>query len=444
MAISFTDVTDSKVNDVLTGLPNRSLFMDRAARALLGTRRHPDLLFAVLFIDLDRFKVINDSLGHAAGDELLIQVAERLEGCIRSEDSLARLGGDEFAILLSDIGGIKDAVRVAERVQLVLGVSFQIDGREVFTSASIGIALSSTGYERAEDILRDADTAMYRAKGLGKARHEVFDAEMRAQVVSVLRLETDLRFALERNELRLFYQPVISLQTGTITGFEALVRWEHPERGLIPPGEFIPLAEETGLIIAIDRWVLLQACVQLHAFQKLFPRPMPLTMSVNVSGKHFRDQHLLEHVEQALASFEVSPSTLVLELTETSLMKQTTEELVTFLDGLHHRHVRLAMDDFGTGYSSLSYLHQLSFDLLKIDRSFVCRLGQTQKDFEIVQTMVVLAFNLGIKVVAEGVETKEQLDLLRQMGCDAAQGYLFSRPVPLEKATILLEEGPRW
>ena len=443
MAGSQTDITEGKVADVLTGLPNRILFMDRLGRSMERAKYRKGYLFAVFFLDLDRFKVVNDSLGHLIGDQLLIATACRLQACLHTGDTIARLGGDEFTILLDDIREVSDATRIAERIQGQLSIPFNIHGHEVFTTASIGIALSSTGYDRPEDLLRDADTAMYRAKALGKARYEVFDRAMRESAVERLQLETDLRRALEREEFRVYYQLIVSLDDGRISGCEALLRWQHPTKGLISPSEFIPVAEETGLIVPIGRWVLLEACRQVHVWQQRFHSESPLTVSVNFSSKQFMQPELVDQMKQILTHTGLEPHTLKLEITE-SLIMENPEAARALLLQLKALHIQLGIDDFGTGYSSLSYLHRFPIDRLKIDRSFVNRMGLDKENSEIVRTIVTLAHNLGVDVIAEGVETKEQLALLRALKCKYGQGFLFSPPVDGQKAEALIEEQPCW
>ena len=383
LAGSQTDITQGKVADALTGLPNRLLFMDRLERAVKNAGRTKDYLFAVFFLDLDRFKVINDSLGHVMGDQLLIATARRLESCLRSTDAVARLseghtvarlGGDEFTILLDHIKHIADATRVADRLQKELALPFNLNGQEVFTTASIGIAVSATGYVRPEELLRDADTAMYRAKALGKARYELFDPAMRDVAVASLRLETDLRKAIERQEFQNFYQPIVSLATGRIVGFEALVRWRHPERGLVLPGDFILAAEESGMIVSIGQWVLREACRQMRAWQAQFPITAPWIISVNLSTKQFKQPDLVQQIEDILRETGLESDSLKLEITE-SLIMDSVDSATAMLSQLKALGIQLSMDDFGTGYSSLSYLHQFPMDTLKVDRSFVSRMA---------------------------------------------------------------------
>jgi diguanylate cyclase (GGDEF)-like protein/PAS domain S-box-containing protein len=452
LAGSQTDITQGKVADALTGLPNRLLFMDRLERAVKNAGRTKDYLFAVFFLDLDRFKVINDSLGHVMGDQLLVATARRLESCLRSTDAVARLGeghtvarlgGDEFTILLDHIKHIADATRVADRLQKELALPFNLNGQEVFTSVSIGIAVSATGYARPDELLRDADTAMYRAKALGKARYELFDPAMRDVAVASLQLETDLRKAIERQEFQNFYQPIVSLATGSIVGFEALVRWQHPERGLVLPADFILAAEESGMIVSIGLWVLREACRQMRAWQAQFPIAAPWIISVNLSTRQFKQPDLVQKIQDILRETGLESDRLKLEITE-SLIMDSVDSATAMLSQLKALGIQLSMDDFGTGYSSLSYLHQFPMDTLKIDRSFVSRMGTNGQGTDIAHTIVILAHQLGLDVVAEGVETAEQLDQLRSLGCEYAQGYYFSHPVSSDKAEALIEAGPQW
>jgi diguanylate cyclase (GGDEF)-like protein/PAS domain S-box-containing protein len=441
------DITDRKraesqllhdaFHDALTGLPNRALFMDHVKMAIQRSRRSGDRLFAALFLDLDRFKIINDSLGHMVGDQLLVGIAHRLEACLRPGDTVARLGGDEFTILLEDLASTEDAIDVARRVQEAVTQPFNIGGHEVFTTASIGIALSNTGYERAEDLLRDADTAMYRAKLEGKKRHVVFDKAMHDRAMELLQIETDLRRALTRKEFFLNYQPIVSLETGRILSFEALVRWRHPERGLVGPGDFIPVAEETGLIVPLGLWVLNEACRQMREWQREGFADEAMTVSVNLSSRQFSQADLIEQISSALRESGLRAGNLKLEITESMVMENidTAIDMLTQLRGLG---VGLSIDDFGTGYSSLSYLHRFPIDTLKIDRSFVTQMTDNSENAEIVRTIVTLARSLDMSVVAEGVETADQLRQLGELGCDYGQGYLFSRPVGAGQAAGLL------
>ena len=430
-------------HDALTGLPNRTRLADRLSLAVERARRTGGYRFAVLFIDLDRFKVVNDSLGHDLGDRLLVDLSRRLEGCVRKVDTVARLGGDEFAILLDGITGPEDVTEVAERISNSLVTPFDLGGHEFSTTASIGIAYSSPGYERHEDILRDADTAMYRAKAKGKNRYEVFDAGMHARAVEALRLEAELRRAVELGEIVPFYQPVIALASDEIAGFEALARWHHPQRGLVGPADFIPLAEETGLIAPLGMSVLRQACEQLGRWDREFPDRAPLSMSVNVSARQFRQLDLAEEIRSALATAGIEPERLRLEITESALMDDAAGAVET-LRQLKSIGVRLAIDDFGTGYSSLSYLHRFPIDALKVDRSFVSRMSTDRESRGIVKTIITLGDELGMDVVAEGVETAEHRAALAGLACEYGQGYFFSRPLTASRAAAVLRDGATW
>jgi diguanylate cyclase (GGDEF)-like protein len=425
-------------HDSLTGLPNRALFTQLLQAEIESTKRQTDHLFAVLFLDLDRFKNINDSLGHTHGDLLLVAFAERLEKILRPLDTLARFGGDEFAILLSGIEDTTDALRVAERIHEELSEPFSLDKNSSFASASIGIALSASGYDRPEDILRDADTAMYRAKENGKARYEMFDTGMHAKAVSRLQLEHDLRQAIEHKEFCIYYQPIVSLQTSRLAGFEALVRWNHPRRGLIAPADFIPVAEETGMIVPIGQWVLEEACRKVKEWQIKSPSHRALSLSVNLSGRQVAQPGLIEHIKRALEVSKLHPHNLKLEITESVVMGNSEAATLMFKQ-LRALGVQLSIDDFGTGYSSLSYLHRFPLNYLKIDRSFVDRMTSDNDD-AIVRTIATLASNLGMEVIAEGIETEEQFKRLKALGCEYGQGYLFSHPVDDEAAYRLLEK----
>ncbi|MEN3328911.1 MAG: hypothetical protein V7638_3718 [Acidobacteriota bacterium] len=429
-------------HDALTGLPNRSLFTDHLRVALKRAHQNEKYLFGVLFLDLDRFKNINDSLGHPCGDELLKLVARRLESCIRQTDMVARFGGDEFAILLDAINDTSDAVRVAEKVQQAISAPFKLASHEAITTASIGIALSTSGYAEAEDIIRDADTAMYRAKDRGKARCEIFDTAMHTRAVTLLRLESDLRRALEKDELCVYYQPIISLASGELHGFEALVRWQHPERGIVAPDDFVPLAEETGLILPIGLRVLWDACNQLRQWQQYSLANRDLIMSVNLSGKQLMQPDLIERIEEVLRESQINPWHLKLEITETVVMENPELAAVT-LAKLRGLGVRLSIDDFGTGYSSLSYLNRFPVDTLKIDRSFVTSMNAADENLQIVKTIITLAGNLGMQVVAEGVETEEQLEELRSLKCQYGQGFLFAKPLDSVEADLFVLNSAR-
>jgi len=459
--------------DALTGLPNRALFMDRLSHTVERAKRHSNYRFAVLFLDLDRFKLVNDSLGHLVGDLLLVAIARRLEGCLRAEDTVARLGGDEFTMLLENIEDVTHATRVAERIHQALKPPFNLDGHEVFTAASIGIVLSQevpqgvlpTNYDRPEDLLRDADTALYRAKALGKARYEVFDRTMHQSALTLLKLETDLRRAVENEEWEIHYQPIVSLATTQITGFEALLRWRHPTRGLVYPDEFISVAEETGLILPIGWWMLREACQQLRIWQEQrlkvegFPpinhldnlqlteelvnlQPWePLTINVNLSGKQFSQPDLIEQINQILKETGLDGHHLKLELAESCLLEDADSASATLME-LTEQRIQLCIDDFGIGYSSLSYLHRFPINTLKIDRSFISRLGFDEGNAEIARTILILAHNLGMDVIAEGIETQGQLAHLRSLGCEYGQGYFFSQPIDASTATKLIAVMP--
>ncbi|HEX8552952.1 MAG TPA: EAL domain-containing protein [Abditibacteriaceae bacterium] len=464
IAGSQTDVTERKVAeeqllqsafyDTLTGLPNRALFTDRLERMLARARR-ADYHFALLFLDLDRFKNVNDSLGHGSGDQLLVRVTQRLESCVRANDTFARLGGDEFAVLLDDVRDIRDATQLAERMQNELIAPLSVDGHDIFVSVSIGIASSkreiSDGeneseslYRLPEEMLRDADTAMYRAKSLGKARHEIFNRAMHTRAFEMLKLESDLRRAIERDELETHYQPLISLAHGNLVGFEALVRWRHPERGLVPPGDFIPIAEDSGLILPLGEWVLRDVCAQMRKWHDtgLVEGCCP-AVAVNISSRQFSQTQLVSDVRSILDEFRIQPCDIKLEITESVIM-ENRESAAVMLHELKTLGVHLSIDDFGTGYSSLASLYQFPLSTLKIDRSFIQRLGDDGQNAEIVRTILLLARNLDMSVIAEGIETASQFSLLRALGCDCGQGYLFSRPLPVEQAQKLISAPPLW
>lgn len=433
-------------HDVLTGLPNRAFLNQRLEYTIRRAKRHENYLFAVLFIDLDRFKVVNDSLGHSVGDKLLIEIANLLEKTVRNIDTVARLGGDEFVILLDALKDVQDATIIAQRIEEMLRSPFKIAGQEVFTSASIGIALSTTGYEQGADMLRDADIAMYRAKDSGKARYQIFDKAMHAQVVRVMQLETDMRKALERQEFKVYYQPIVSLKTGAIAGFEALVRWHHPEEGLISPAEFIPLAEETGLIVTLGEWILAEACQQMHAWQVEFARTRDWKISVNLSTKQLKEGEIIHQINQILQQTNLNSKSLKLEITESVLM-ENAEVANSILLQLREINIELSIDDFGTGYSSLSYLHRFPVNTLKIDRSFVSAIDPNDENLEIVRAIVTLAHILKMDVIAEGIETSSQLAQLKELGCEQGQGFYFSKALDPQAATALIisqTEQPKW
>ena len=450
MAGSQTDVTDRKLaekqlaynafHDALTGLPSRALFIDHLGQALKHLERIPNYIFAVLFLDLDRFKIVNDSLGHIVGDKLLISVARRLEMSIRKMDTIARIGGDEFIILQDRISDVTDSIRIAERIKRDLDASFYVDGHEVFTRASIGIAISSPDYKRPEDMIRDADTAMYRAKSSGGGNHQLFDRNMHTKVVALLQLENDLRRAVNQNNFVLHYQPIISLESKKFLGLEALIRWPHEKKGLVMPLEFIYLAEETGLIIPMGEWVLRTACAQLRRWQKEFPMNPPLNISVNVSYKQFVQSEIIELVARVIKETGIEPGSLSLEITENNIMKNP--DLIAPLIGeLKNLRVQVHLDDFGTGYSSLYYLHRFQVDKLKIDRSFISNIEIAGDKLEVLKSIIALAHNLKIEVIAEGIETAEQLNYLRELKCEYGQGHLFSKAKEEQEIAPLLQKG---
>ena len=437
--------------DGLTELPNRVLFSDRLQHALLRARRHSDYKFAILFIDIDEFKIVNDSLGHSAGDDLLVQVSKRLTANFRDSDtlartgtaesalindSLARLGGDEFTVLLEDVFSASDAIRVAQRIHAKLAAPFDIQGKTIVISASIGVACSSPAYEGAEELLRDSEIAMYRAKRTGKARCEVFDPAMHATALQRLTLESDLRRGIENGELVVHYQPIVSLSDGKIIGFEALSRWQRQDR-LVPPAEFIPIADETGLILSMNRALFREACQQLRKWQIQYQCSPALTMSVNISPRQFAERGLAKEIESVLEQVGIEPATMNLEIMETIAMGDA-DRAWSLLSELKELGIRLSIDDFGTGYSSLSRLPRLPIDCLKIDRAFISEMRPNNENHEIVRLITNLAHTLGLKVVAEGTETEAQITDLKDLGCDMAQGYLYSRPVDCEAASALL------
>ena len=430
------------LHDNLTGLPNRALFMDRLSFAMGRARRRFAPAFAVLILDIDRFKVINDSLGHKVGDLLLKELARRLGKVLRPGDTIARWGGDEFTILLDELTEESSATEIAGRLQKELELPFKLEEQEVYTSASIGVAISSPEYQRPEEILRDADTAMERAKAQGKGHKIVFENSMRAKAKEMLQIENDLRRALERNEFVVHYQPIIDLVSGALTSFEALVRWQHPTRGFIPPNDFIPLAEETGQIVPLGLWVMREACAQLRRWRDTTNMAPFLSMCVNLSVRQLTQPDLVEQIRRVVSDNCLQPGSLKLEITETGVMKDV-EGAIIVLNQLRDSGVEFCVDDFGTGHSSLGYLQRLPIKMLKIDRSFVSRLNRTNKDGELVCTIIELARRLGLKVVAEGVETEEQLSILKELQCQYAQGYLFSKPIASDLAEKLLPRFPQ-
>ena len=464
VALAFNDMSASlraaqeqllhdAIHDQLTELPNRLLFMERLQRAIRRTHRHPESVFAVLLVDLDRFKTINDSLGHAAGDQLLVEVARRLADVVRRDDlvarpaasdpqhdtdnTLARLGGDEFTILLEDIRDPSDAVRVAERIQAVIGTPIVLNTQEVFITASVGIAVGTAEHHSGATLVRDADLAMHRAKAFGRDKCAISDSTMHQRAVERLQLESDLRRAIERQELVLHYQPIVELRGQQVIGFEALIRWQHPERGLLLPGAFLQTAEETGVIGRIDEWVLNEACDQASQWQRLFPRHLPVSVSVNISAQGFGRPDLVVQVANALKESGLAPGHLRLEITESVAMAdaERTRAILTDLKALG---ARVSLDDFGAGYSSLSYLQRFPVDTLKIDRSFVCGIDQNEECREIIKTILNLARTLGLDVVAEGVETAEQMGYLERLGCQFGQGFFFSKGIPFAQVGGIL------
>ncbi|MGK7919355.1 MAG: EAL domain-containing protein [Trichodesmium sp.] len=444
MAISIAmDITEQKqaeqqlvydaLHDALTGLYNRNFFKEQVEESIKYSQQNPDYLFAVLFIDLDRFQVINDSLGHVIGDQLLIAIARRLEESIRRTDTLARLGGDEFTILLENLTSLGEAVVIAQIINQELQLPFYIEEKEIFISCSIGIALNSVKYHKWSDILRDADLAMYRAKQQGRDCYAIFDPLMYTQISRFLELETNLRLALERQEFIVYYQPIINLTTNKLAGFEALIRWQHPSQGLVSPGEFIPVAEETGLIVPLGEWILRESCRQLKAWQEQFSQAKNLKISVNLSQKQFAQNNIITVIDKIIAETGLNPQNLKLEITETMLMKNQ-DKIAETLTEIRQRKIKISLDDFGTGYSSLSYLHRFPINTLKVDQSFVRRIDQEINNLEIIKAIVALAHNLNMDVIAEGIETNFHLIQLKSLNCEFGQGYFFSKPLPPEEA----------
>jgi len=433
-----TQLVDNAFRDEITGLSSRELFMERLRRAMTRTQDSKveaghKYSFAVLFLDLDGFKMINNSFGHSTGDKLLVSAARRLEACVKSVDTVARMGGDEFTVLLENLRDENVPSRVAERIQEELSLPFDLGGQETFVSTSIGIALNRGHYLSAEDLLRDAHTAMYRAKAKGRGRHEVFDVDMRPGVVARMELETDLRKAVEREEFCLYYQPIVALATEALVGFEALIRWNHPTRGLILPNDFIAVAEEIGVIMPIGQWVMKKACQQLNTWHKSYARKVPLSISVNLSGEQFKQANLHEQVAQILKETGVEAQYLKFEITE-SVLIENPEAAILEIARLKDMRIQFYMDDFGTGYSSLSYLCRFNVDKLKIDRSFVSRIELSARDLEIVRNIILLAHGLDMHVIAEGVETAVQLEHLKKIGCDYGQGFYFCKPLDVSNA----------
>ena len=450
---SQTDVSERKSNeeqmihdalhDTLTSIPNRTLLLDRIRQSLVRRKRYPKTSFAIIFIDLDRFRLVNESLGHIHGDELLQLISARLKETIPIGDTVARLGGDEFSILLQDINSVRDVEVIAKEIQNLFSKPFFLGDREVFASASMGIAHSDNDYKTPEEILRDAELAMYRAKREGKSQSIVFHPQFRQSSLSPIDLDTDLRRALDRDEMELHYQPIISMRDRTISGFEALLRWSHRSRGVISPNEFIPLAEETGLIYDLGQWVLGKACKQIAAWNKSKKKEDQLEISINLSSRQFSDPNLVEGIVENIEKSGFDAEFLKIEITESALM-QNAQRSVSMLNQLKDLNIKVCVDDFGTGYSSLSYLHTFPIDTLKIDRSFVHDMSRNFRNMEIIRTIIMLAHNLKLDVIAEGVETGEQDAQLSALGCQFAQGFYFSRPINSSDAALLIQQNHQW
>ena len=423
--------------DPLTDLPNRILFMQRLNNLLHKLAETRNNLFAVLFFDCDRFKLINDSLGHFVGDQVLREIAYRIKLCLKPSDTLARFGGDEFMVLLSELPNLDHAALIAKKIQHQIQLPLKVNRHQLFISASIGIVLGTKEYKLAEHVLRDADTAMYQAKKTGKACHQVFNSKMHRNTSKRLKLEIDLRLALKREELAVYYQPIVALDSGALIGFEALARWHHPESNFVSPKEFIPIAEETGLIVPLGLWVMRSACRQFSLWQQKHGLDQ-LKISVNLSVKQFCQPDLIEQIDQILQETQLDSQSLKLEITESAIV-DNTESAALLFQKLRQRRIQLSIDDFGTGYSSLSYLHRFPVNTLKIDRSFVARIGQDGENIEIIQAIVTLAKQLGMTIVAEGIETNQQKDYLKNLGCDEGQGYLFAKPLPYQKVESILD-----
>lgn len=438
-----TKLLEMALHDSLTGLPNRALLMTDLHRSIHLAKANAGYQFAVLFLDCDRFKVVNDSLGHLVGDELLVLIAHRLSCYVKPQNTLARLGGDEFAILLTEIPDFHSVITLSDQILQCFSQPFNLERHEIFINASIGIVIGNCEYNEPEHLLRDADTAMYRAKALGKGQYHLFDPIMHTAALERLQLETDLRRGIEQQELVVHYQPIVCLNTGKISGFEALVRWRHPQRGLIAPNLFIPIAEETGLITAIGYWVLSESCHQLRTWQKQDLIDPNLFVSVNLSVKQFAQPNLLEQIDQVLVDSQLNPDCLKLEITESAIM-DNHQNVATILKELRKRHILISIDDFGTGYSSLSYLHSFPVDTLKIDKSFVQRLNLESENIGLIPVIISLAKTMNMNVVAEGIELPEQLEILRELNCGFGQGYFFAKPLPGEELIKFLSSTPQW
>ncbi len=435
-------LTYETFHDGLTKLPNRKQFIEKLEACVKQSKSDPKYGFTVLSLDLNRFKTINESLGHALGDDLIFKVAERLSHSIRKKDSAARFGGDEFGIILSDVSKTDDVIACVELIVRSLAEPFDIGGRKVYTSVSVGICVANPEYDKAGDVLRDADIAMYHAKK-GEKDYVMFDSEMHARAVTLLEVETDLRYAIERQEFTVYYQPIVCLESMELIGFESLIRWNHPTRGLVPPDEFIPVSEVTNLIVPITLWILRKSCEQLVQWKRTYPNQQHLMISVNLSGKHFAQHDLVQQVKEILNETGMDPAYLKLELTESAVM-ENAETAIFLLKRLREIGVQISIDDFGTGYSSLSYLHRFPINTLKVDRSFVGTMENSSENGEIVRTILGLAKTLKLGVIAEGIETVHQLHQLRILDCEYGQGYLFSRPLPVEEAETLIREKPEW
>ncbi len=447
------DITDHKqatadleyhaTHDPLTSLPNRALLMQKLEQALAALVHHPQSFLAVLFLDLDDFKVVNDSLGHMVGDQMLKMLTQRLQITLPTNYTIARFGGDEFIILIEDVKSNSEVITVAQQIHQTLTSPYLLNEQQVFINASIGIALSNDRSQTPQDLLRDADTAMYQAKNKGKGCYALFSVEMHHNAIQRLELESELRRAIEQQEFILYYQPIVSLQTGILTGFEALIRWRHPTRGMISPVDFIPIAEATGLIVSLGKWIFKEACRQLKIWQAKFPEYISLKMSINLSSKQLKDYQLIEELDEIFEEIGVDPRDIKLEITETLLMENVAEAM-ELLTAFRERQIELCLDDFGTGYSSLSYLHRFPVNTVKIDRSFVIDMQPDDSNTEIVRAIVTLAHTLGMDIIAEGIETELQLAQLTWLGCEYGQGYFYAQPLPPEAVEKLLRKNPHW